>query len=110
MTEAELQRAVVDLARLHHWKVAHFAPAQVKGRWLTPVAADGKGFPDLCMARAGRVIFAELKSAKGSLRPEQHEWVAELRGPVTEVYVWTPADWTSGVVEAVLRSDVRAAA
>lgn len=82
MTERELQDAVIELAQLLGWRCAHFRPARVMrgGRetYETPFAADGKGFPDLVLVRAGRLIFAELKSAKGVVSPEQAEWIADL--------------------------------
>jgi hypothetical protein len=59
--------------------------------WRTPVQGDGKGFPDLVLARPPRVIFAELKTAKGKLGPEQENWLAALTAcPGVEVYVWRP--------------------
>jgi hypothetical protein len=52
------------------------------------------GFPDLVMVRAGRMIFAELKSAKGKLEKEQKVWLEALRATPAEVYCWRPADWS----------------
>ena len=99
MTEAELQSAVIELARLLDWKCAHFRTAQVGGRWQTPVQGDGAGFPDLVLARRGIVAFVELKSAKGKLRPEQQAWLDVLCG----AWVWRPEDWTDGSIERYLR-------
>ena len=96
VSEAEFQRMVIDLAHLHHWRVAHFRAAQkADGSWVTPVAADGKGFPDLVMVRPTdkRVIFAELKSELGRLRPDQQAWISDLlRCPGVETYTWKPSD------------------
>lgn len=105
MSEAELQAAAIDLARLLRYRVAHFRPALSRdGRWRTPVAADGAGFPDLVLARRGRLIFAELKSTKGRVSTAQCEWLRVLRTvPCVGVHVWRPEDWTSGAIEAVLR-------
>lgn len=103
MTEQQLQRAVIELARLLGWRVAHFRAAQTVNGWRTPVEGDGKGFPDLVLARAGRVIFAELKGAKGKLSPEQEAWLEELTGGVYGWCVWRPADWADGTIELVLR-------
>ena len=68
--------------------------------------AGAKGLPDLIMARRGRVIFAELKSTKGKVRPDQQMWLDELTARVPdvthEVYTWRPADWQSGEIERVL--------
>lgn len=103
MTEAQLQSAVIELAHLLHWRCAHFRPAQTQtGRWLTPVAADGAGFPDLLMARGQVLIAAELKTAKGRLSPAQTEWLDALSN-ACDVYVWRPQDWSSGRIEQVLR-------
>lgn len=91
-TEAQFQAAVIRLAHLRGWHVAHFCPAMnTRGRWMTPVHADGAGFPDLVIAKAGHApIFAELKSARGRLTPAQVEWRDAL-GPHHQL--WRPTDW-----------------
>jgi hypothetical protein len=97
MTEAELQAAVIDLAHVYGWKVAHFRPAKTDKGWRTPVGADGKGFVDLVLAAPIRpdaitaeVLFVELKSATGKVSPEQHEWLERL---YPNACVWRPKDW-----------------
>ena len=108
MTEAQLQASVIELAQLLGWRVAHFRPARTEAGWRTAVAGDGKGFPDLLLTKRGYLLFAELKSARGRLSPEQEEWLADLAlvghgiGPVRAL-VWTPADWKSGAIENALR-------
>lgn len=106
MIERELQDAVIEAARLLGWRVAHFRPALTKHGWRTPVQADGKGFPDLVLAR-DRVIYAELKTAAGRLTPEQQQWRHALLEAGEEVYLWQPDDWTSGRIDAVLITDIR---
>lgn len=91
MTEHELQRTIIEAARMFGWFCAHFRAAKTSKGWRTPVEADGAGFPDLCLVRE-RVIFAELKSAKGKLRQEQSEWLTKLRAAGQEVHVWRPQD------------------
>lgn len=92
MTEADWQRTVIDTARLFGWRVAHFRPARTKhGGWVTPVAADGKGFPDLVLAR-DRVIFAELKTQKGKPTPDQDAWARAITAAGLEMYLWRPSD------------------
>lgn len=116
MNEAELQSAVIDLAHLLKWRVAHFRPAMnAKGEWRTAVAADGKGFPDLVLVRRGELIFAELKSESGKLSPEQVEWMEDLRyvaegsggmeglSHAVAAFVWKPEDWANGAIEDTLR-------
>ena len=102
MSEAELLDSVIELAHLFGWRIAHFRPAMPKHGWRTPVAADGKGFPDLVLVRE-RVLFVELKSAKGRLSDDQLDWAAALVNGSAEVHCWRPADW-SGTVERILRS------
>lgn len=90
--ERFFQQQVIELARTLGYKVAHFRPAQnARGDWRTPVAADGKGFPDLVLTGRGKVIFAELKTDSGVLTPEQREWIEALHAAGHEhVYVWRP--------------------
>lgn len=101
MTERELQDAVIEMARLFGWRVAHFRVALTKRGWRTPVAADGAGFPDLVLVR-DRVIYAELKGDGGRIRPDQQEWRDALLEAGEEVYLWRPDDWTTGRIDAVL--------
>jgi hypothetical protein len=93
LTEADFQKRVVQYAQRRLWLVAHFPRANPEGRWRTAVAADAKGYPDLTMARDDRLVVAELKGAKGRLRPEQERWIERLGRTGVEVYVWKPADW-----------------
>jgi hypothetical protein len=52
-SEAEFQKTVITLAKLHRWKVMHTQPAQVRaGRWITPNTGD-QGFPDLSHGSPG---------------------------------------------------------
>lgn len=92
MTEAAFQNQVVSLARMYGWLIMHTRPAQLQsGRWSTPIQGYA-GFPDLVLAHPTGVIFAELKSATGRLRPEQERWIETLISAGSEVYVWRPDD------------------
>jgi hypothetical protein len=99
-TEAEFQTAVLELARLCGWRCAHFRAARTEQGWRTPVAGDGKGFPDLVLVR-DRVIFAELKSARGRVSDDQQGWIEDLQHAGAEMHVWRPADWPA--IEKALR-------
>jgi VRR-NUC domain len=80
ISEAELQQAVIETARTFGFLVAHFRPAKTNKGWRTPVSADGKGFPDLVMVHPLRgLMFAELKSDRGNLSPDQKRWITALR-------------------------------
>ena len=87
---------VIDLAHVRKWAIAHFRPAMVVKNdeitYRTAVSGDGKGFPDCVLARGNRLIFAELKSDKGKLSPEQDMWLKLLSESKAEVYVWKPSD------------------
>jgi hypothetical protein len=92
-SEAGFQRAVIDLARLMGFRVAHFRAAQTARGWRTPVQADGAGFPDLVMVRGNRIIAAELKAQAGRVSDEQLAWLDALAAAGCESYVWRPRDW-----------------
>lgn len=94
MTEKMLQGAVVNLAKLLGWRCYHtFLSIR-----STP------GFPDCCLVRGERLVFAELKSELGKVSQAQTEWLDALEQvPGVEVFVWWPTDWLSGRIEEILR-------
>ena len=96
-SEKGFQRCVIELAHLLGYMVAHFRHGRItrdgQEIYVVPVGADGKGFPDLVLVGRGRVIFAELKSKKGRLSPEQKIWIETLEANGAEVHVWRPADF-----------------
>ncbi len=100
MTGGELQAAIVEAARMLGWRVAHFRAARTAHGWRTPVAADGAGWPDLCLVRE-RIIFAEIKGDGDRVRPDQQAWLDTLAAAGAAVYVWRPQDWTGGLVDPV---------
>lgn len=106
MTERDLQAAVLELAERFGWRCLHLATAQRGARFLTATNRAGKGWPDVFAIRDGRVLVAELKSDRGKTTPEQDAWLEEFRRVMgARVFVWTPADWQSGAVEAALRGN-----
>ena len=92
ISEKQFQKQVIEFAQLRKWKVAHFRPARVmvngKETWRTPVSGDGEGFPDLILARRGKVLFRELKAESGKASPEQLAWLYEVGGKI-----WRPSMW-----------------
>lgn len=100
MTEAQLQEAIIDLARLRGWLIHHDRPARLaNGEWRTPIQGD-HGFPDLVLVRGGRVLFREIKAAKGFLSQEQERWRWALDDD--DYAVWRPEDWSSGLIGQTL--------
>jgi len=94
VTEKRFQAEVIRRAHLHGWLVHHSRPAAGRdGRWNTPIEGDA-GYVDLTLARAGRLLFLELKSLAGRTTPAQRTWLSELAKVLgAEVHVVSPADW-----------------
>lgn len=97
-----LQKAAVDLARLRGWRVAHFtAVTDSRGFHRTPVAADGKGFPDLLLVR-DKVLAIEVKGDGDRIRPEQEEWLEAFREAGVQTMILTPRLYREGILDKVL--------
>ena len=102
MTEDELLSCVVDMARKQYgWRVAHFRPARTNKGYRTLMQGD-PGFPDLVLAKEGRVLFVELKSERGELSAEQEAWLFDLD---EQAKVWRPSDWLNNSIERILRGE-----
>lgn len=94
ITETAFQEQIFQLLHLNGWKVAHFRVAKVGKNWMTPVQADGKGWPDLFCVHAptGDAIAVELKKEYNSpVTPEQAQWLAWLEACGLECAVWRPS-------------------
>lgn len=93
ITEAAFQRQVVQFARLCGWTVYHTFDSR----------RSDPGFPDLVMVRAGRpVVYAELKTVAGRVRPEQAKWLELLRLTPSQVFLWRPTPECWAEIERVL--------
>lgn len=98
MPVTEARRTVLEATTEADWQTAVIEYAHKKG-WLVHAMKDSRqqwwgtdsGFPDLVLAREGRVVFAELKDMKGRLGISQRVWAAEI-GRAAEVYCWRPSD------------------
>ncbi len=110
--EADFQKAIIDAAHLLGYRVAHFRPAMNRrGQWMTAVAADGAGFPDLMMVRPAntiggsswRLLFVELKTAKGKVSEAQQAWLNDLNLTPAEVYVWRVGEISIEEIVEILR-------
>lgn len=92
LSEQAFQAQVLDLARLTGWLCYHTFDSR----------RSAPGFPDLVLVRPPVIIFAELKTDAGTLRPEQHGWLDALGAcPGVDVFLWRPGDWKR--IEEVLR-------
>ena len=86
--EDDFLAAVTELATLTGWLVYHTYDSR----------RSQAGFPDLVLARGDRLIFAELKTDRGRIRPSQRLWLERLgaiadQQPNVQVYLWRPKDW-----------------
>lgn len=90
-SEQAFQVQVKALARACGWLVYHTPPTN---------RAEA-GFPDLVLIRDPHLLFVELKSPKGRVRPEQTLWLDSIAAcPGPEAYIWRPADWPA-IVDAL---------
>jgi hypothetical protein len=94
MTEDELLAAVLELAKWLRLLAYHTRDSR----------RSAPGFPDLVIAGPRGVLFPELKSARGRLRPAQVTWKYMLLASGQAWRLWTPADWADGTIERELRS------
>lgn len=95
VSEAELQREIVRFARLRGWLVYH--------PWRSDHSE--RGWPDLAMVHPEqrRFVVAELKREGKHPTAEQRRWIEALAAAGVEVHLWRPSDWSSGLIEEVLR-------
>lgn len=104
-SEAAFQTQVLNLAGYYGWKAYHTHDSR----------RSQAGFPDLVLVRGPELIFAELKTDTGRVRPEQQEWIGALEHvhvavtnarsaaqrlanptlelPAVDVYLWRPRDF-----------------
>lgn len=104
MTEEQFLAQVLELAEWLGWRTYHTRDSR----------GSSAGFPDLTLARRGRLVSAELKTETGRLSPDQTEWLAELMAveqatiranpttPPVQTYLWRPSDWDA--IQRVLGS------
>ena len=96
MSEADLQQAVLDIAKYYRCLVHHCRPARTgSGTWATPIQGDA-GFPDLVIAGARGLLIRELKSEKGQASPAQAGWMSLLARCGVDVATWRPSDLHTG--------------
>ncbi len=82
LSERDWQRIVSHWAREFGWLEYH-----TLNSW-----GSRPGVPDLVLVRPPRLMFVELKSDKGKLKPQQEEWLENIRACGVEAWVWRPSD------------------
>lgn len=86
MTEDELSQAIIEAATYRGWRVHHIRRSD------KAVQQGHSGFPDLVLARNGKVLFFELKSEKGNLSADQIAWLNAIDGGIQKVSFWIHGD------------------
>lgn len=100
--EREVIRYAESMGWLIHKDRATNAPRICKHcKKPLKIPRNDPGFPDLVMVRAGRVVWAELKSARGKPTKDQLCWLRALWAAGEECFVWKPEDWET--IAQVLR-------
>jgi hypothetical protein len=100
-TEKEFQRVVCDLSVLLGWRKYHTFDAR----------RSDLGFPDLVLVRDTVLLFVELKTEKGKVRPEQESWgqaLVQVEGAVpwnVKYRLWRPSQWDEIVATLARSSD-----
>jgi hypothetical protein len=82
VTEKAWQGVVLELAGFYRWVSYHTYDSR----------RSNPGWPDLVLARPPELIFVELKTDRGRVRPEQQLWLDRLVACGQEVHVWRPRD------------------
>ncbi len=83
MTEAELKAEIVSYAHEQGWLVFSLPMSSIRR-----LVKDASGYPDLTLAREGRVLWFELKAQAGKLSEAQAVWIKALRWS----YIIRPSD------------------
>jgi hypothetical protein len=81
ISEARWQQQVVDVALRYQWRVY----AIPDSRRVTM-----RGWPDLVLMKVDRVIYSELKTLRGRLRPDQKITLTILHAAGHETALWRP--------------------
>jgi hypothetical protein len=104
MSEAQLEDAVLQMAKAFGWLRFHPLPVTNRqGRTRTAQKGD-KGYPDCTLVHpSGRMLIRELKKEGEYPTPEQRKWLAAFTAAGVDTGVWRPRQLRDGTIEAALR-------
>jgi hypothetical protein len=97
MTEDQLQKVILAASKRYGWLVYHTHDSR----------RSQPGYPDLHLVHEGHglSLFRELKTQKGTLRPDQKTWIRALEQVGQNVAVWRPIDWYNDTISGQLLPD-----
>jgi hypothetical protein len=84
LTEKQFQALVVSLAKSRGFRVYHTHDSR----------RSEPGFPDLVIAKPGRMIAAELKVPGGKVSEAQEEWLSLFDSVGLPNAIWYPEQWS----------------
>lgn len=100
--EHDLSVAIVRYGEERGWRAYYQRKSAMRGADGVWRGLSDKGWPDLVLVRAGRMVCAELKSEVGRVTPEQTEWLKILAAvPGVTTALWRPRD--SDLIMEVLK-------
>lgn len=91
MTERQFQTRVTTFATAIGWWVYHPYDSR----------RSREGWPDLTLIRGSRLLFLELKTQSGRIRPEQLDVITRLKTAGQTALIVRPSDWPAVVDELV---------
>lgn len=83
-SEAHFQQQLTQLAGFYGWTLRYHTHDSRR---------SNPGWPDLVLCRPPEILFLEVKTAKGRVRPEQQEWIAALTACGLEAWIVRPVDF-----------------
>jgi hypothetical protein len=83
-SEAAFQQQITNLAAYYGWRLQYHTHDS---------RGSQRGFPDLVLVRPPEVLFLELKTQAGRVRPEQQQWIAALTACGLEAHIVRPDDF-----------------
>ena len=92
--EKDLQGAVLGLCKAFRLLAYHTHDSR----------RSQPGFPDLVIVGPRGVLYRELKTDAGRMRPEQTDWIERLSEASQDADVWRIRDWASGRVKSELEA------
>lgn len=95
-SERQFQDRIIQVAQLYGWKLIYHPPDNVPvtarsgARYVQNIKA---GWPDLVLCRPPEILFWEIKTEKGKVKPEQEQWIDALHRCGLEVRIIRPSDF-----------------
>lgn len=90
LSEKAFQARVLALAKANGWDAYHTHDSR----------RSAPGYPDLVIAKPGRMLVAELKVGRNKTTAAQERWLALYESiPGVRVFRWRPEDWETIVKE-----------